>query len=190
MVLAAIGGIAYAVAQSQEGGTIWQAGRQGGGSGGFGGKLPREDAVLVFGATGRMGRTVVQEVSWVRCSGASALAARADSSRATFHLAAGATHNWASCRLPLLPLLPRAQLLAQGRTVVAAVRSPGRARDVFGKAGLVEGRQPGGAGILFVESGVDITNPDTLSPLMFEGVSQVVTAVGAVFGRTAEGQMG
>lgn len=28
--------------------------------------LPREDAVLVFGATGRMGRTVVQSVSTVQ----------------------------------------------------------------------------------------------------------------------------
>lgn len=38
--------------------------------------------------------------------------------------------------------------------------------------------------------GVDITNPETLTPELFRGVTQVVTAVGAVFGRTAEGAMG
>jgi hypothetical protein len=69
-------------------------------------------------------------------------------------------------------------------------RSAKRATEVFGKAGIVEGRQPSGGGILFVESGVDITNADTLTPQLFAGVSQVVTAVGAVFGRTAEGAMG
>ncbi len=60
--LAALAGILFAVFQSQEGGTMWQAGREAGGSSGFGSKLPREDAVLVFGATGRLGRTVVQQV--------------------------------------------------------------------------------------------------------------------------------
>lgn len=82
------------------------------------------------------------------------------------------------------------QLLAQGRTVVAAARSAERAQEAFGKAGIKEGRQPDGRGILFVESGVDITSPGTLTPLIFAGVSQVVTCVGAVFGRTAEGTMG
>ncbi|KAL4457749.1 hypothetical protein ABPG75_012614 [Micractinium tetrahymenae] len=119
--------------------------------------LPREDAVLVFGATGRMGRVLVDA------------------------------------------------LLAQGRTVVAAARSADRARDVLGKEGptgtLValgasggSGRRPvggaGAGGILFIESGVDLTKPETLTPELFKGVTQVATAVGAVFGRTAEGTMG
>jgi hypothetical protein len=91
-------------------------------------------------------------------------------------------------RLHAVHSLP--QLLAQGRTVVAAVRSAERAKTVFGAAGLAEGRQPGGRGILFVEAGVDITSADTITPMLFAGVSQVVTAVGAVFGRTAEGAMG
>ena len=73
--------------------------------------------------------------------------------------------------------------------MVAAARSADRARDVMEKAGLQEGRQPGG-GILFVEAGIDITNPATLTPQLFKGVTQVVTAVGAVFGRTADGSMG
>ena len=73
--------------------------------------------------------------------------------------------------------------------MVAAARSADRARTVMEKAGLAEGRQPGG-GILFLESSVDITNPETLTPELFKGVTQVVTAVGAVFGRTADGTMG
>lgn len=63
VVLAAIGGIALAAANSPDGGTIWQAGRRGSG-GVVPEPLPRENAALVFGATGRMGRTVVQSVSW------------------------------------------------------------------------------------------------------------------------------
>ena len=49
------------------------------------------------------------------------------------------------------------QLLASGRTVVAAARSLDKARDVLlgsgeGKMGLTEGRQPGGRpGALFLE---------------------------------------
>lgn len=30
-----------------------------------------------------------------------------------------------------------------------------------------------GGGILFIESGVDLTNPDTLTPELFKGVTQV-----------------
>lgn len=35
--------------------------------------------------------------------------------------------------------------------------------------------------------GVDITNPDTLTADLFEGVTQVVCSVGPVYGRTPEG---
>ena len=45
-------------------------------------------------------------------------------------------------------------------------------------------------GILAVEGGVDITNPATLKAQLWRGVSQVVCAVGPVFGRTADGNMG
>lgn len=83
------------------------------------------------------------------------------------------------------------QLLASGRTVVAGVRSAARAKDVFSGLGLEEGRQPGGRGILLIEEGVDITDADNGVPLaLFRGVSQVVLAVGAVFGRAADGTMG
>jgi hypothetical protein len=60
IVLASIAGIAYAAINANEGGTLWQAGRSGGPAAQ---PLPRENAVLVFGATGRMGRTVVQTVN-------------------------------------------------------------------------------------------------------------------------------
>ncbi|PRW55975.1 nadh:ubiquinone oxidoreductase complex i intermediate-associated 30 [Chlorella sorokiniana] len=144
-VLLALAGIGYAATQQQGGAQAAPAKAPEP-------ELPREDAVLVFGATGRMGRTVVNS------------------------------------------------LLEQGRTVVAAVRSADRARDVLGKAGPTTGTvalgagarkmDAAGGGILFIESGVDITNPETLTPELFKGVTQVVTAVGAVFGKTAEGTMG
>jgi hypothetical protein len=82
------------------------------------------------------------------------------------------------------------QLLSAGRTVVAGARSLDKAREIFASVGLLEGRQPSGSGILFIEGGVDLTAPSTLSPELFAGVSQVVSVVGAVFGRTAEGAMG
>ncbi|PSC71557.1 nadh:ubiquinone oxidoreductase complex i intermediate-associated 30 [Micractinium conductrix] len=148
VALLALGGIAYAAIQAQSGDTA--------------GAEPaapppplRENAVLVFGATGRMGRVLVDS------------------------------------------------LLAQGRTVIAATRSADCARDVLGKEGPTgtvvafnaasAARSAGGAGgngILFIEPGVDITNPDTLTPEIFKGVTQVVTSVGAVFGKTADGKMG
>jgi hypothetical protein len=75
--------------------------------------------------------------------------------------------------------------------VVAAARTVDKARAAFAEAGLAEGRQPGGGGgILFLATGVDITQPSTLDAALFEGVDQVVVAVGGVFGRTADGAMG
>lgn len=94
--------------------------------------LPRENAVLVFGATGRMGRRIVEA------------------------------------------------LLRSGRTVVAAARSGDKAATVFEESGIMEGRQPQGSGILFVESGVDVTNPETLGAGLFAGVSQVGEAGGVM----------
>lgn len=40
-----------------------------------------------------------------------------------------------------------------------------------------------GGGILFIEAGVDITNPETLTPELFKGVTQVIAA--AALGDTA-----
>ena len=108
--------------------------------------LPRQDAVLVFGSTGRVGRKVVQS------------------------------------------------LLASGRTVIAAVRvgSEGKAKEVFESAGIREGRQGStSSGILFFETGIDVTDLKTLDrPSLWTGVSSVVINLGAVFGPLADGTMG
>eukprot|EP00884_Botryococcus_braunii_P010535 jgi/Botrbrau1/19483/Bobra.0714s0001.1 len=103
--------------------------------------VPRENAVLVFGATGKLGRLIV------------------------------------------------AELLKAGRTVVAAVRDSGRALSIFQEAGLTPGLQSNGAGLI-VDAGVDITDQKTLEGPLWSGISQVVLAVGPVFGRLPEGQMG
>ena len=63
--------------------------------------------------------------------------------------------------------------------MVAAERSAGKAKEVFGALGLTEGLQAdGGPGVLFVEPGVDITQPATLGPHVWQGVSQVRKWVG------------
>ncbi|KIZ06137.1 hypothetical protein MNEG_1822 [Monoraphidium neglectum] len=106
--------------------------------------LPRENAVLVLGATGRAGRLIVQE------------------------------------------------LLRSGRTVVAAVRTADKASEVFSALELQEGRQAEGKGdgILFVQAGVDVTDESTLTPDLFAGVTQVVSALGGVTGRLPDGTFG
>ena len=103
--------------------------------------LPRENAVIVFGAAGRSGRQIVSK------------------------------------------------LLASGRTVVAAVRDSGKALDILGEQGVVEGRNSSG-GILFVEGSVDVTDSSSLTPELFSGVTSVVISTGAVFGRDEQGNMG
>lgn len=106
--------------------------------------LPRENAVLVFGASGRTGRSIVKE------------------------------------------------LLAGGRTVIAAVRQRQRALEAFQSCGVIEGRQDSleGGGILFIEEGVDVTQPNTMTKQLFAGATQVVLALGAVYGRKSDGSMG
>jgi uncharacterized protein YbjT (DUF2867 family) len=105
--------------------------------------LPRENAVLVFGAAGKTGRLLVNE------------------------------------------------LVLQGRTVIAAVRDTDRARDAFAELGIAEGRQADPSrGLLFIEGGVDVTNPDTLSQRLFAGARQVAMCLGPIFGRIPEGGMG
>ncbi|GAB4820680.1 hypothetical protein N2152v2_007726 [Parachlorella kessleri] len=123
--------------QQQQSGTSAEAGSQPAAR-----ATPREAAVLVVGAGGRMGRVLT------------------------------------------------ASLLKEGRTVVAAARDAERTRKAFEKLGISEGVQSSGSGILFIDSGVDITQPETLTAGLFKGVTQVVSTVGAVFGRTADGQMG
>jgi hypothetical protein len=72
------------------------------------------------------------------------------------------------------------QLVREGRTVVVPARSADKATEVFTEAGLQEGYQnpgqgsnSGSGGILIVEAGIDVTNPDTLAKQLFQGVTQV-----------------
>ncbi len=48
-----------------------------------------------------------------------------------------------------------------------------------------------GQGVLAIEGGVDITDPESLNrPELWQGVSQVACAVGPVFGKLPDGKMG
>jgi len=84
------------------------------------------------------------------------------------------------------------QLLKAGRTVVAAVRDEIRAAKAFASLGISPGRQQSSSeGILFLQTGIDVTDDSTLAtPDLFKGVTQVICTLGPVFGRTAEGTMG
>lgn len=61
--------------------------------------------------------------------------------------------------------------------MVVAARIAEKASALFAEAGLEEGYQTGAdgsnGGILIVEDAVDVTNPATLTPHLFEGVTQV-----------------
>uniref|UniRef100_A0A7S0RVS8 NAD(P)-binding domain-containing protein n=1 Tax=Chlamydomonas leiostraca TaxID=1034604 RepID=A0A7S0RVS8_9CHLO len=104
--------------------------------------LKRENAVLVLGASGRVGRRVVE------------------------------------------------RLIKMGRTVVAATRSTDTAKAALGEAGLVEGAQPGGKGILFYEA-ADVTSVDSLKRAgLWKGVTQVVLCVGGKAGPLPGGGFG
>mgnify|MGYP001810216444 CR=1 FL=1 len=89
--------------------------------------------------------------------------------------------RWGAANVPLLPALPRlwhvaapspctrvptgGTRLQEGPTgTVVAFNAASAARSAGGA---------GGNGILFIEPGVDITNPDTLTPEIFKGVTQV-----------------
>jgi hypothetical protein len=69
--------------------------------------------------------------------------------------------------------------------VVAGVRTSSKAEAVFGQLGVSEGYQQSGAGILFVEEGVDVTNPETLGADLFRGVTQVGGLLGPLLGQGA-----
>ena len=77
------------------------------------------------------------------------------------------------------------QLVDAGRDVVMAARSEEKAADVLESLGIssVEGN-------MFVRAGVDITDSSTLPAELLLGVAQIVCAVGPIFGRSPEGQMG
>lgn len=79
-------------------------------------------------------------------------------------------------------------LLQAGRTVIAACRSSQAASKAWGELGVKDGKQDGSGGILFTETGVDITNPKTLKKQVFAGATQVVVAVGPV--RNQDGKPG
>lgn len=118
LACAAVLGIAAVVSQQQPGGT------EAGTSKVKRANVPRKNAVLVFGATGRTGQLIVKT------------------------------------------------LLDSGRTVIAACRSPKTASKAWKALGVAEGEQARGGGILFTESGVDITDPKTLKPGIFAGATQ------------------
>ena len=85
---------------------------------------------------------------------------------------------------------PVLQLVENGRTVVAAARDAGKAAEALNKLGLSEGRQTRGA-VLAVEGGVDITERSSFERKdLWLGVTQIAVAVGPLFGRQADGQMG
>ena len=92
--------------------------------------------------------------------------------------------EWRGIETPIL------QLVENGRTVVAAARDAGKAAEALSQMGLSEGRQTRGA-VLDVEGGVDITERSSFERKdLWRGVTQVAVAVGPLFGRQADGQMG
>ena len=107
----------------------------------------REQAVLVLGATGRVGRRVVQKVRgglgdrW-QGGAEGGEGGKGDTVRGEQHfMDAGCLHA-RPCTLSLRPPPPPCmQLVMSGRTVVAAVKSTDRATEVFGALGLQEGVQ-------------------------------------------------
>ena len=116
----------------------------------------RKNAVLVFGATGKLGKEVVAQVQ-----------------------SSPASNNPAFCSRPplaTLAYLPLPQVLESNRTVVAAVRSGDKASDLLPKSER-----------LVVKTGIDVSNPSTFPEDLWEGVTQVVSAVGPTFSRTEEG---
>lgn len=98
--------------------------------------------------------------------------------------------------IPLSPLLsqppsshriPRlACPTSEGYTVVAAARDAARTtatlKTLLGDVADMSK--------LFVKGGVDVTDASTLTSDLFEGVTKVVSATGAIFGADATGKMG
>ncbi len=76
------------------------------------------------------------------------------------------------------------QLIDSGRDVVAAARSADRAASVFSELGLTDSPR------LFVRGDVDVTEASSLPADLLTGVTQIVSALGPVFGRGSDGNMG
>lgn len=77
------------------------------------------------------------------------------------------------------------QLLQAGRTVVAAGRDSEKVKSALHELGLEEGSTHGG--ILAFEGGIDIANAGSLSNGLWEGVEQVVIAVGPTYSKSENG---
>eukprot|EP00959_Pyramimonas_sp_CCMP1952_P154842 3239348-Pyramimonas_sp.AAC.1 len=87
-----------------------------------------------------------------------------------------------------------ARLLHSGRNVVAVVRDTKRMEEALA-TGLLDGPVPEPVlekwrARLTIKDGVDITNADTLTSDLFQGVTQVVNTLGPVFGRLPDGSFG
>ena len=163
----------------------------------------RKDAVLVFGATGRLGQEVVAEVcDWqqlgildVQYLNASFRTRIPCQSAATESMPDHNTHVYMFSNLQMqhrihelihfdCPVL-LVQLVNSGRNVVASSHKTDKVEQLYQQKGLK------GAGELFYENGVDITSKESLMrPELWQGVSQVVTTVGPAFGRQPDGSMG
>ncbi|KAK9845099.1 hypothetical protein WJX74_010569 [Apatococcus lobatus] len=145
--VAVLGAVALGVQLSQQGPGSQAATAMSTGSN----SSKRNNAVLVFGASGKLGRFIV------------------------------------------------AELLKKGRSVVAAGRDADRTSAALAELGLQAGQQPspGGSGngskgpMLEVEGGWDVTDRAGLGQAQrWQGVSQVVCALGSKFGRQQNGSMG
>lgn len=79
------------------------------------------------------------------------------------------------------------ELLRAGRCVVAAARDAAKTQALLAEtltaAGVSSAR-------LTVRGGVDVTNASTLDAQLYGGVTQVLIATGALFGKGADGKMG
>jgi uncharacterized protein YbjT (DUF2867 family) len=71
------------------------------------------------------------------------------------------------------------ELLNAGRSVIAACRSNQSARAAWKELGVQPEQQTPGGGVLFAETGVDVTKPNTLKKELFAGATQVWSLVTA-----------
>lgn len=68
------------------------------------------------------------------------------------------------------------ELLMAGRNVVVAACNETKAMETFGPAYTKQWKDS-----LFIRLGVDVTNPDTLTAELYDGVSQLVSSIGPSF---------
>lgn len=161
-----VGAIAWAGSVAQKGQSLTAAATSGMTSPAEAAKA--QDAVLVFGSTGKLGRLVVQQVWSV--TGAS----DQNYPRVLRVLIQVVVMQHVAITAAVDEYRLCMQLLAAGRDVVAAARSADKA-EVF--AELEPDNAPGK---LFIKTGVDVTDASSLSDELLEGVTQIVSAVGPV----------